>query len=206
LDWIKATYCGYKHVKISRQVIFIKPEYWVLIDYIEGSGEHEYEQYFHFHNEINLAFKITDQSVVAENCVAKLKIVPLKTDGLTGEIIKNEFSPGYGEIKDAHVLRYKKNGVSPQLFVTVLYPFNDQNAELANKLQIEQIKVNEKNSGDLSITDSFGLKILFEGYEDLLVFSANEKKCFCFEGLEMTGKLIFMRKVGNLIIKEKIMS
>jgi len=151
-DILDAEHSGYRRLKNlvlhRRQVIFNKKEnFWIIKDILTGKGEHKFDLYFHFapigigtlisEDKLNIELsKIRkliseenfdiDKSLTIETKNEKspnLFIIPLKTEGLSLEILDGWISPSYGLKVKAPVVKYTKIGFCPTEFTTILIPF-----------------------------------------------------------------------------------
>jgi hypothetical protein len=121
-EWISSKYTGYKDLTHVRQIFFVKSEYWLILDYLKGSGNHTYDIYFHFNHDLEAKFDDA-HNVLVSNAESTLKIIPAPMSGLNSEIIDTEISPQYGIKNKACALKLRKKGPAPQIFATVLLPF-----------------------------------------------------------------------------------
>lgn len=201
-DWIEAEYDGYKALSITRRVFFIKPEYWVVIDAVQGKGQHVYDQYFHFNCGMKIEFDEQDKSVRVGAQELRLKIIPLMTSGLSGEILHGEVSPRYGEKCTAEMIRYRKKGNSPQFFVALLFPYRTDEGLDGEEVKVSQIDVYGDDNRLLDVTDAIGIKVDFRGFEDYLVCSCKGEQNFRFADVERTGKIVYTRRTTTAIIKD----
>ena len=193
-DWIEAKHNGYLPVSYVRGIFFVKPEYWVIIDLLEGSGEHTYDLYFHFNHELEIQFDEKDQSAVATGLMGGVKVSPLVTS-LKGEILEGEFSPRYGIKFKAPILRYKKRGRTPKIFVTVLYPYKNGSIgeELAKSIKVSQIDVFGKRRKRYKRSEVTGIKIDFGACVDYIIYSHVGKKYISFADVKEVGKIAYFR-------------
>lgn len=195
-DWIAARYNGYKMMSHLRLVLFVKPEYWVIIDSLEGKGEHTYDQYFHFNYGVKTEFNKQDQSVIATNQDSNVKMIPLITHGLNSEILEGEVSPQYGVKVKAPVLRYRKNGETPQIFVTVLYPYKDGTIEeeVAKGIKVSQINARGKQKQRHKENEVTKIRIDFGKYVDYIICPHVEKQYASSADVNKGGKRMYIRK------------
>lgn len=145
IDWISAKYNGYLSVNHFRTIFFFNREYWVIIDLLEGSGDHTYDLYFHFNYGLEVTFDKSDYNAVAKSPRGNLRIIPLITSGLKGEIIEGKVSPRYGTIVKGSVLRYRRMGTPPQIFITLFYPFKNDGVQ--EELAIENARTHASAMG-----------------------------------------------------------
>ncbi len=122
-DFADGTHHGYKGVAHRRQVIFVRPDYWLVFDTVTGEGEHTVDQLFHF-----LPSELaTDEP--AGRVWTKLPQGPnvllqaLDRDGLKLEPFDWWVSWRYTEREDAPAISWRYQGPLPRRFATLLYPY-----------------------------------------------------------------------------------
>jgi hypothetical protein len=133
-DWVTGSYTeGYggsrdKSVTHERTIIFVKPDYFLVLDRLLGTGDHTYSNLFH----LSADEAVTDADTLAVRTTqadaANVALVPLARDGLTVKIIRGQEDPVQGWAPMAShtpspTAIYEKTGPCPQLFVTLLVPY-----------------------------------------------------------------------------------
>jgi hypothetical protein len=76
----------------TRDIVFVPPRLAVVVDFLEGSGEHEVQQYFH----LDAPGAELDEETLAVRTAgkdARLSLVPLVRDGLRASIHKGQETP-----------------------------------------------------------------------------------------------------------------
>lgn len=144
-DYVESTYDdGYGNLKEEvtrdvthiRRILFVKPDYWILWDVLEGRGEHTFEQRFHF-VPLELTFLENKATLTQNSDAANVLLYPLEADELSvDKIIGSEepiggwYSPKYGVKMAAPTVIYTKQAQVPTAFVQVLFPLRPgQSAE-----------------------------------------------------------------------------
>ncbi len=132
-DWATGTYAdGYgpqrdKSVTHERTVIFVKPEYYIVLDRLLGQGQHTYSNLFHL-DAVDAALDPATLAVQTTNAdQANLALIPVDRDGLTVRIVKGQEDPvqGWAPMASHRAVPtpiYEKRGSCPQTFVTLLVP------------------------------------------------------------------------------------
>jgi hypothetical protein len=129
-DFWDAEHNGYARlpqpVTHRRQVLHVKPDYWLLIDDIFGSGVHRCELFFQFAaGAVSLG---TPAHAVAARPWGHLEIWQLaeacEADLVRGQEdpIRGWISSGYGHREPAPSLRFAMQGALPLRFYTVIVP------------------------------------------------------------------------------------
>jgi hypothetical protein len=195
LDWIATEYNGYQSVTHTRQILFVKPEYWIIIDSLSGDGEHTCDLYFHFDHGLDLRRNKSDQSITAVNGISGLKISPLLTSGLDEEILDGEISPKYGVKVKAPILRYRKTGKLPVTFVTLLYP----STKALPNIEFSRFDVYGEDGETLNENEAVGIKVASKGYTDYLVCSFDgASRDLSFEKVRnVRGRIVYRRMQGK---------
>jgi len=125
-------------VSHTRRVLTLKPYYVLLIDTLEGKGQHQFDAHFHMDApsaKLDPATQvITSQSPKDQ---AQLAIYPLDRTGLSAEIIQGQKEPLLGWFPMEHraipTVRFRKTQEAPAQFATFLYPFKGEAPHLEGK-------------------------------------------------------------------------
>jgi hypothetical protein len=132
-----------------RQIIFVKPDYWIFVDQLFGSKLHDYQLLFHAHPDITV-HEMENASVRLENAHTKsfLYLMPALPDGLNVNLVKGSKKPIQGWYSDRPYHRvptptiiYEKMKCKTVELITLAYPSSTQQIE--NVLKIEPIKVTQ---------------------------------------------------------------
>jgi hypothetical protein len=115
-----------KSVSHTRRVLYLKPAYALILDTVDGTGEHVFDA--HFHLNVNPA-RLDPQTLAAYaggNGSPLLALFPLDRDNLEADIVRGQKSPMLGWAAGSHqpmpTLRYRKKQAAPAVFSTFLYP------------------------------------------------------------------------------------
>ncbi len=163
-DFFEGSHDGYEGLpgspaKHTRSILFLKNDYWVIRDYVETFGEHNYQLNFHFDAGTNPR---------AENPEARLWSIVEDSDrnaglklflfGDNGEWQKKEswVSTCYGGRTNAPYLRFVSKGTGPQEFFTFLLPTIPGGTEAKIK--------------EIEIGGGRGFAIDHNGYRDMFFF------------------------------------
>lgn len=129
-DFLEATHNGYRYLEnspaeLTRSILFIKNDYWIMRDFVKTVGEHSYQQNFHFNAKTNPHIENLDngRSCVGESPENETGL-QLFTFGDKGAWQRKEswISKCYGERLNAPFLRYVSKGIGPQEFLTFMIP------------------------------------------------------------------------------------
>ena len=202
-DFADGSHDGYRRLRYAithrRQIFFVKPEYWVVIDTLTGEGRHCFDLYFHlgpgvkpFLDSATGALRVT-----SDGLMVSLDIVPLALPGMQARIICGQTEPiqGWvsffsGEKLPAPTLQYRQEAVAPVQFCTVLYPHPAEGGTL-----VAVSPLNVETKGRLPMEGSLtGLRIETDTYiDDLVVDRGPGGTIKILAGCETDAQLVYLR-------------
>lgn len=131
---------GATSVVHRRAIVFVKPDYWVIADRIEGEGEHRVDTMFHFTpGKLELDEK-TGTARSAEKDRASLQIVPAAdsaklfasiVEGQDDPVVQGWIATGYGKRVPAPTLTYTTTATLPATMAYLLRPDAEGSRTLA---------------------------------------------------------------------------
>ncbi len=112
----------------ERTVVFLRPDYWLVLDRLEAEGEHTYDILWHLNNDEAAVITGTHAAHGADKGAANLLVTPEETPGLELEIVTGREDPVLGfapasRKKPIPVLHYRRRGAGKTTFAWVLTPF-----------------------------------------------------------------------------------
>lgn len=111
-------------VYAEREVLFIKPNIYILIDGFRASFPHSYQQYFHFNPDGKVSISGNEVLYIGKKATAK---VCMLTPGLRLKNISSEISPHYNyKIKNSAV-KTTFRGLANRFGLTVIYGDSNEN-------------------------------------------------------------------------------
>lgn len=169
-DLFDAEHDGYRRLKDAvvhrRRILYVKPDYWVIIDDLLGSGEHLSELFFQFAPG-ELSLEGTEKAVARRrwgNLEVRQLAEDCEADIITGqeEPIRGWISTGYGHKAPAPSLRFARRGALPLRFCSVLMPVRvgervivrriDEGIEVTSDRFADRIRIPEDVLADADIT------------------------------------------------------
>ena len=164
-DYFEGSHNGYERfaenpAHHTRNILFLKNDYWIMRDFVETDGEHEYNLNFHYN--INTKPQIenteTGEFCIGENPAGETGS-RLFTFGDNGSWRRKEswISNNHGEKINAPFLRFISKGTGAQEFFTFLLPTE-------NYLQKPEVFEN-------TVAGGRAFAVNYNGYWDLLVFA-----------------------------------
>ena len=136
----------------TRSILFIKGDYWIMRDFIETSGEHEFSLNFHFERDLRPKIAENGRWVGDENH-------RLFAFGDKGAWQQKEswISNNHGNKVNAPFLRFLSRGIGTQEFFTFILP-----ASLGGDPPVVT---------EVSMRTGRAFVIQYEGYNDVFVFN-----------------------------------
>jgi hypothetical protein len=210
LDYLEAKYDeGYgnnkenilKGVTHTRRILFVKPDYWILWDVVNGDGSHLAAQLFHFPAEPKVNILNERDVYVDYPDGPGLTIKTLRPDGVVAEKtvgadepIQGWISLEYGTKVAAPAVSCTNRGELPQTFVSVLYPI--EQAEKFQSVPAERLPVQLNGSG-VEDFQAVAIKLQTPVSTDYVLIApamTGEKR---FEEVESSAELLLLRKFSD---------
>jgi hypothetical protein len=177
MDLARSTYdSGYgpkndKTVSHERTMIFVKPDYWLVIDRLLGTGRHTFESLYHLDSD-SAQLDATTKAVRTENKDANVLLLPTSSSPLDAKIVIGQEDPVQGWIPAVHrkipcaVFHFEAE--CPTVIATVLYPYPKSQPPQAS---IERISVSRDESQAVG-TERLAFRVSVAGKGEDWVFVA----------------------------------
>jgi uncharacterized heparinase superfamily protein len=212
-DFVDGSHDGYTHLRQPithrRQIFFVKPEYWIILDLLDGQGEHRFDLYFHLMPDANVSVDASSGAAQVRYCDSTdLVISPVQNGELATTVITGSLDPIQGWISQysgqknpAPTLRYTKLGPAPTLFGAILYPCTQSHQAFVN---VSPLVVTDEKNRTLDARAATGLKIQIGQWLDYFV--ADHRKHpgrKSFAGYMTDGQLAYVRQrsAGHIPVK-----
>jgi hypothetical protein len=144
-DYVDGSHDGFKRLNDPvihrRRVVFIKPRFWLVVDNLTASAQHQYDQYWHFGPDAQIA---QDQDMSVTACYkneAGIVVKPVLTDGLSlqqhrgsNDPIQGWVSYDYAVKVEAPALQYSKTDHQGTTLATLLVPFQGKAPDVTVKV------------------------------------------------------------------------
>lgn len=134
IDYAVGSHRNYPGLVHRRAVLFVKPEYWIVLDDVVGEGRHTADQNWHFAPEAGLTEDpITKAVRTGYTTGGNLLLVPAAPAGLESKpttfhlATKRMAADSQGQVL-AKGWRYTQSGPGSHSFATVLYPYGGPEA------------------------------------------------------------------------------
>lgn len=129
MDYVLGSHGGYSGLVHRRSVLFVKPEYWIVHDDIYGSGEHTYDQNWHFAVDAGISEDPSSKAIrTGYASGGNLLMIPANPASLKSESTEFFIATKRMQDSEGQVMskgwKYSQTGSAPKSFDTVLYPYN----------------------------------------------------------------------------------
>jgi hypothetical protein len=162
-DFFEGSHDGYERLATpathTRGILFLKNDYWIVRDFVQTSGKHDYKLNFHFDPKTNPQIESAENG---NSCISETT----ETDGgwrlftfgdnASWHQKDSQISKCYGGKMDAPLLQFASSGIGAQEFFTFLLP-SEKGADAPQVFETE-------------VAGGRAFVINFRGYQDLLVF------------------------------------
>jgi hypothetical protein len=133
-DFAEASHDGYlrlrRPVRHTRAVLFVRPDYWIVVDRLRGRGHHRVCRWFHFPPDVRVTACADGGFEARAGATADgLRLVFLPcADELRSDarVTRAPWSPGYGRWTTSEALAVETTGTVPMTLVTVLVVLDAQ--------------------------------------------------------------------------------
>jgi len=181
-----------------RRLLFLKPEYWVVVDSYLGEGEHCFEQNFHFAADVELynckinnnrEIRLRTRSGDSELDVFLVGGAPVDARIISGSVspIQGWTSDRYGRKVAAPVLNASFTCSVPAGTITAIMPAADP-TDLFDAVTVQRLDLAEGAGAGCTITRG--------ARTDLFVISPDGSEVTA-AGFRMVGEFFWIRTVGN---------
>jgi hypothetical protein len=203
-DFVGGAHDGYRRlpqaVTHRREVLFVKSEYWMVVDLLEGQGEHRFELNFHLMPQAKFTLDAERKALYTQNGEgANIVIVPLQPDGLDVEVVTGATEPLQGWVSfysgqkvPAPVLCYSKTAHAPTAFQTVLYPCPPG---ALPRVEVAPLEVTVSGQQSRFAPTTTGLRLEIGEYVDHLVIAHDGVPCHkAFAGYKSDAGIVYIRQ------------
>ncbi len=171
----------------ERTVVFVRPDYWVVLDRLKGTGRHRYDVLWHLNNQAAAQQADTKAAWGTDPQVANLLVTPAARPGLRLDIVSGREDPplGWGEMarrRPSPGLDYQIEATGDLTLAWVLTPFRGVRPEV--KLTCE-----ERPEGALVAV------LTPAGTDQVLIAPRGAKGVVRLAGREVAGPVALARRV-----------
>ncbi len=158
----------------TRRILFVKPNYWIVSDVLEGKGKHLFQQLFHF---MPMEIRQSEEKAVCtlNKSEANLAIIPVNEEDLQLDIfigsedpLQGWVAPNFHKKLAAPAVVYSKKRRAPAMFNIVLFPAQGK-IDLEN-FHLEKLPV-KVNNQEVNQSKAVCLKFSTRDWTDYILLS-----------------------------------
>ena len=168
----------------QRRILFLKPDYWIVTDFLTGAGGHEYEAYFHFPAAAQAEATVSEISVRHQD--TRLRILPLCAQPFATRIVSGQREPiqgwlpgDWGEHVPAPTAIISGKVHLPLTLHTILFPFSGEHTP----------QISAKFPGE----DDSAIEVTVDDRRDIYFASQHPERKHCVEERTFTGESAAIR-------------
>ncbi|MFQ3544039.1 alginate lyase family protein [Halobacillus rhizosphaerae] len=196
-DFVQAGHDGYwkldDPVQVLRQIFYVKPDYYILIDRFLSREEHVYTQHFHLDEHAELrVLKEGEEVLIEREEGEKLSMIWLDPVQLSKE--ESWVSRHYNQKRQAVKLTASKTGKGVTTFITALLPRSSEEEGPFSMRKIDVFSTRYEKLTDYEVT---ALEVKRGDREEIVVFSHQGPFSYQFADTQMTGEVLFLKKDTN---------
>jgi hypothetical protein len=121
-----------KSVSHTRHVLFLKPYYALVLDTLDGTGNHLFEAHYNLDADTARVDPATQAAFSQRPANVQLALYSLDRDNLKVDVVKGQMNPLLGWLPLTHraipTVRMVKQQDAPAIFATFLYPYQGATA------------------------------------------------------------------------------
>jgi hypothetical protein len=182
--------CGITH---RRRLVHIGPSYWIVLDELQGRGEHDFDFLYHFAPEAQLTVLSDEKGEI--DCRARIDRAGLQMHMSVSEVVNAEAVCGqhrpiqgwtsrvYGERRASPVLKASVRGFAPVSMMTFIVPGNEP-------ICSRRFKANSTRTIAAAIRDG--------QYDDIVVMSVEDGDLHLID-FSMRGEFFWLRTENGVL-------
>jgi hypothetical protein len=155
VGYLEAWHAGYMRLEQGvthrRRVLHVPGEYWILADDFTGAGEHTFDFWYHFGEDVvSPDFENRDTGLTLWSASAGLLMGMFASGPVDAQLRSDWASRGYGHKSSTLSLRARLTGATPALALTVLAPTMAR--PILKRLSVERVHEMEGSGSPLETT------------------------------------------------------
>ncbi|MEI6916595.1 MAG: heparinase II/III-family protein, partial [Armatimonadota bacterium] len=198
VDYLNAVGPSYQgldgSLKAVRRVAFLKPDYWVISDVVDGQGEHQVDSRFHYANKDATLDAKTQIATTTYNKGGNLALIPVNAAKLSSTLEEADTAYVHEKLAPALLLRQSVKADLPLRLDNLAYPYKGASSD-ASITTLTPV-------ADKSVETS-GFKIETGGGTDYVVFTKGTSGVAEFKefGLRVKGQFACVRQDKKGVVK-----
>lgn len=204
IDYVEGSHDGYMHlddpVRPVRRILFIKPNFWFLVDSFTGRQTHTYTQTFHFApGKVNLCGH-TGLCQTGNRSAANFAIIPVEPAELRSTLHEGIISYEYNLAEPHSYVTYERSGTGVVSMMQILYPQRSGEYKLPAVAKIPVYRYTGELASD---RDVVACRVRQPGSAETQVIvichrpPAGPRDSYVVEGIQIFGEVVVITQLGN---------
>lgn len=198
-DYVEGGHLGYMNLKdsvyVNRKIIFVKPNYWILVDEFYAKAQHNYKEVFQFDKG-----KVNNEKYCVEfiGKKAKLKLFPINKE-VSKYIEEGYISKEYNKLDYGKKLTLSLDNSGFTSMISVLY---SEKIENRYDIKCEKIKIYKSDGKLVEDEEAEAIKIKINEDEEHMILVAHGeafkgKKLYMIDGVAIYGKVVLIKRING---------
>lgn len=208
-DFASGYHDGYQRLQEpvihQRDVLFVKPEYWIVSDFLKGNGEHELDLLFHLPpGKVTLENDSKSLKTCNSSKQGNILILPADKNFMQVQVLQGKMNPiqgwvsyNYGDKIEAPVLKYSKQSKLPAGFFTILYPY--KNGQVPS-ITVDSVNICDSFARSVSLPLSKCLEIKIDKVKDYYFICPKNNAVKYFSNFKTDAELVCLRENDDTLI------
>jgi uncharacterized heparinase superfamily protein len=172
-----------RDVTHTRKILFVKPHYWICVDELHATHNHEYQLLYHISPDLDVRVeKKANVLIEHPSNSPSLQLIPVDSKNVFVELVNGSETPiqGWHSLDHHHktastTVIYKQTNTSSTLFATLLFPAEQR--WTLDGVMLERLEVNENRGIAFVVESNLGKDhVMFSNNTQLKMFGAYENK------------------------------
>ncbi|UOQ43900.1 heparinase II/III family protein [Halobacillus salinarum] len=191
-DYVQAGHNGYMRledpVQVQRQLLFVKPDYWIILDSFRSHKEHLYTQHFHLAEEISLTVDESSGSATMKHSEGQgLSMKWLDPVQITGG--ECSISRHYNQKTQSKKINAQLKGSGLTQLFTILSPFYEE-----PDISIKKMEVRDTRGNKVPPNKAAAIEIKTADGSDTVLFSHQGPNSYQFADTHLTGEVLLVKR------------
>ena len=200
-DFADATSDGYRWIGVlhNRRVVFVKPDYWIITDFLPGpsyygtsfqtTGYHEFDWLAHF-QPTDLRIDRKTKRIDTSNSDANVALVPLNSDQVEIRVNSGPVGTPASGMVDADYVSLHQEGLAFVQYQTLLLPYKGKTAPEIGVTRLVADETDRVHRGNV------GYELAVLGRKDIFLETGYQDKPVSFGEYSFHGAFAHIRDAG----------
>ena len=194
----------------NRRIMFVKPYFWIISDYVTGTdqSEHTYDQNWHFTNTANITL---DGNILTTDFETggNLKLINVDNPEISGTLRRGYYSPNESGTVEANYLTFTQSIEHEPVFDTLLFPQErGSNDDISAQRLTLDVPLNQASAYllDMALDNREAYAVVYTSHETVPKRRQIGAQ-YTFDGIQLyaeqdkTGRLQALNMIGGTLLE-----